>query len=146
MSDPSFLVSTPTFTDPSLSPDGRQLRQVLFPAPNLAGARPIDWATEAPVYREHMLATLAARGLTVTGPGDGNDVLALRTPADWLAAGLAGGTPFAAAHTVRQTGPLRAATLDPHIENLLWCGANVQPGVGVPMALISGRLAAARVR
>jgi phytoene desaturase len=31
------------------------------------------------------------------------------------------------------------------VENLLFCGAGVQPGVGVPTVLISGKLAAARV-
>jgi len=112
---------------------------------SLAGARPIDWARHGPPYRAHILATLQARGFGATSQSADAEVLQIRTPADWLAAGLAGGTPFAAAHVFGQTGPLRAATLDSHIENLLWCGANVQPGVGVPMALISGRLAASRL-
>jgi len=30
-------------------------------------------------------------------------------------------------------------------EHLVFCGANTQPGVGVPMVLISGRLAAERI-
>jgi phytoene desaturase len=141
MSDPSFLISTPTVSDPSLAPAGRHLRQVLFPAPNLAGDHPIDWRREGRGYLDHIMTTLADRGFNPSGA----QVLAEQTPADWLAAGLAGGTPFAAAHTFAQTGPLRPRTLDPHIENLLRCGSNVQPGVGVPMALISGRLAAQRL-
>jgi phytoene desaturase len=67
------------------------------------------------------------------------------TPADWRAQGIAAGAPFAAAHTFGQTGPFRPPTLDHRIENLVFCGANTQPGVGVPMVLVSGRLAAARV-
>jgi len=35
--------------------------------------------------------------------------------------------------------------LDRTIENLVFCGGSTQPGVGVPMTLISGRLAAERV-
>jgi len=64
---------------------------------------------------------------------------------DWAEAGLAAGTPFAAAHGFFQTGPFRPPTLDRTIENLVFCGGNTQPGVGVPMTLISGRLAAERV-
>ncbi len=59
--------------------------------------------------------------------------------------GIAAGAPFSASHHVPQTGPLRQPTLDRHIENLVFCGANTQPGVGVPMVLVSGRLAAERV-
>ena len=33
----------------------------------------------------------------------------------------------------------------PVIENLLFAGSNTQPGVGVPMVLLSGRLAAERI-
>ncbi|HZE49126.1 MAG TPA: hypothetical protein VE074_06145, partial [Jatrophihabitantaceae bacterium] len=53
--------------------------------------------------------------------------------------------PFAAAHRFGQTGPFRMPTLDRRIENLVFCGSNAQPGVGVPMVLVSGRLAAERV-
>jgi phytoene desaturase len=140
MSDPSFLVSTPTFSDPSLAPAGRQLQHVLFPAPNLAHDHPIDWPAAGPAYLDQIRATLDDRGFDATG-----EVLALHTPADWEAAGLAAGTPFAAAHTFGQTGPFRAGTLDPELENVLRCGSHVQPGVGIPMVLISGRLAAQRV-
>jgi phytoene desaturase len=31
------------------------------------------------------------------------------------------------------------------VPNLLYCGAAVQPGVGVPTVLLSGRLAAERI-
>ena len=39
----------------------------------------------------------------------------MRTPLDWQSAGLAAGTPFAAAHTLAQTGPFRFSTLDARI-------------------------------
>ncbi len=67
------------------------------------------------------------------------------TPADWAAAGLAAGTPFAAAHTFAQTGPFRPANLHPYLSNVVFVGSATQPGVGVPMVLISGKLAAARI-
>jgi phytoene desaturase len=135
MSDPSFLLTTPTVTDPALAPPGAHAHYLLFPAPNLAHRVPIDWETRATSYAEHMLE---AAGIEP-------DVLHMTTPADWAARGCPAGTPFGAAHTVAQTGPFRLPTLDRRVENLVRCGANVQPGIGVPMALVSGRLAAARV-
>lgn len=137
MSDPSFLLTTPTVTDPSLAPPGAHSQYVLFPAPNLDQRRPIDWAAEAPRYADHMLATLAARGFDIDP-----EVQHVTTPADW---GGPAGTPFAATHRFGQTGPFRLPTLDRRVENLVFCGANVQPGVGVPMVLVSGRLAAQRI-
>jgi len=142
MSDPSFLLTTPTRSDPSLAPPGRHSYYALFPTPNLDQPRPIDWAVTGPAYQERVLQTLAARGYR--GLADA-EVLQLTTPADWQARGLAAGAPFAAAHTFGQTGPLRPPTLDRVLDNLVFCGSNTQPGVGVPMVLLSGGLAAQRI-
>jgi phytoene desaturase len=141
MSDPSFLLTTPSKTDPSLAPANRHTHFVLFPAPNLRGK--VDWASERKRYRDHIVETLEKRGYA--GFGDDIEAEHLVTPADWRAQGLAAGAPFAAAHTFGQTGPFRAPTLDRHIDGLVFCGSNTQPGVGVPMVLISGRLAAERI-
>jgi phytoene desaturase len=143
MSDPSFLITTPTKSDPDLAPPGKNVYYALFPAPNLAHRRPIDWDVEAPRYRDRILGTIEARGYR--GFRDAIEVERLVTPAHWAEAGLAAGTPFAAAHSFSQTGPFRPPTLDRTIENLVFCGGSTQPGVGVPMTLISGRLAAERV-
>jgi phytoene desaturase len=141
MSDPSFLLTRPTLTDPGLAPGGRHTYYALFPAPNTTGR--VDWRVERDRYRDHIVETIEKRGYP--GFGAGIEVEHLVTPADWQAAGLAAGAPFAAAHTFGQTGPFRPATLDRRIENLVFCGSNTQPGVGVPMVLVSGRLAAERI-
>ena len=141
MSDPSFLVSNPSRTDSELAPSGRATYYVLFPCPNTRAA--IDWPVVGPRYRDEIMATLDRRGLP--GFADGVEVEALVTPQDWQDQGLAAGAPFAAAHTFGQSGPFRFPTLDRRIENLVFCGSNTQPGVGVPMVLLSGKLAAARI-
>ncbi len=141
MRDPSFLVTCPSRTDPTLAPDGRHTHYVLFPAPNLSGS--VDWVGQRQRYRDEIVRTLEARGYA--GFGDAIEVEHLTTPADWRAQGLAQGAPFAAAHTFGQTGPFRPPTLDRQISGLVFCGSNTQPGVGVPMVLVSGRLAAERV-
>ncbi len=142
MSDPSFLLTTPTVTDPSLAPAGRNTYYALFPTPNLQRGH-IDWATHGPQYREQILQTLETRGYA--GFSDGIECSYLVTPADWAAQGLAAGAPFAAAHSFAQTGPFRPTNLDRRVENLVFAGSNTQPGVGVPMVLVSGRLAAERI-
>lgn len=143
MSDPSFLVTSPSHTDPALAPPGHATYYTLFPTPNLDHDDPIDWASFTPRYREHVHATMRARGLV--GFEESTEVERIVTPSDWEAMGLAAGAPFAAAHTFAQTGPFRPGTLDPRIGNLVRCGSGVQPGVGVPMVLVSGKLAAQRV-
>jgi len=67
------------------------------------------------------------------------------TPADWAAQGMAAGTPFAASHSLFQTGPFRPSNLHQTLENVVFVGSGTQPGVGVPMVLISGKIAAARI-
>ena len=141
MSDPSVLVTNPSRSDPTLAPPGRQSYYVLAPTPNLTAD--IDWASTGPRYRDELVATLEARGYQ--GFGAGIEVERLVTPADWAASGLAAGAPFAAAHTLLQTGPFRPRTMVPGLENVVFTGSGTQPGVGVPMVLLSGRLAAERV-
>jgi phytoene desaturase len=143
MSDPSLLVSNPSRSDPSVAPAGRHTYYVLAPAPNLAKPT-IDWRGAAAAgYRADLIETLEQRGYT--GFGDAVEVSRLVTPADWEDLGMAAGTPFAAAHTMRQTGPFRPGNLHPTLDNVVFVGSGTQPGVGVPMVLISGRLAAQRI-
>lgn len=145
MSDPSLLITSATVTDPSLAPAHRNTYYVLAPAPNTATGG-IDWARVGPRYIEEMAQVLRRRGFDAGGVfSAGVEISRTVTPADWQARGLAAGSPFTLAHTTRQTGPLRHPTQHPAIGNLLFCGAGVQPGVGVPTVVISGKLAASRV-
>jgi phytoene desaturase len=139
MSDPSLLVSVPTCSDPALAPPARHSYYVLFPTPNLEA--PIDWAVERERYRDQVLDVLERRGYP--GFGDAIEVQHVTTPLDWARLGMDRGTPFAAAHTLRQTGPFRPGNL--WGENVVFAGSGTRPGVGVPMVLISGRLAAERI-
>jgi phytoene desaturase len=148
MTDPSLLVSMPSRTDRSLAPDGGQVLSIVAPTPNLdrrSGGNPdLDWTRLGPRYRDEVLGTLEARGWT--GLTGAIEVEEMATPLDWAAQGMAAGTPFGLAHTFGQTGPFRPSTLPRSgPENVVLAGSSVQPGVGVPMVLISGRLAAERI-
>ncbi|SDY24875.1 phytoene desaturase [Micromonospora pattaloongensis] len=144
MSDPSLLVTNPSRADPSLAPPGRQTYYVLAPTPNLDRGRDLDWRGGLTArYTDELIETLERRGYR--GFRDGIEVSRVVTPADWADLGMAAGTPFAAAHNFMQTGPFRPRNLHPTLGNVIFVGSGTQPGVGVPMVLISGKLAAARV-
>ncbi len=77
--------------------------------------------------------------------GDDAEVLNVVTPRDWARQGMAAGTPFALAHTFAQTGPFRPANTVRGIDNAVLAGSSTVPGVGIPTAIVSGRLAADRI-
>ena len=139
MSDASLLVTNPTHSDPTLAPAGKHSYYILFPTPNLDAD--IYWPTERNRYRDEVLATLEARGYV--GFADAIEVEDITTPLEWEARGMAHGAPFAAAHSFFQTGPFRPKNI--WGENVVFTGSGTQPGVGVPMVLISGKLAAQRI-
>lgn len=141
MSDPSILVTVPSHDDPDLAPPGKQSYYVLYPTPNLTAD--IDWKKEAKPYRDEMIRTLEERGYD--GFGDAIEVEHMTTPLEWEAMGHEAGAPFASAHTFFQTGPFRPSNIAKGFENVVFAGSGTQPGVGVPMVLISGRLAAERI-
>ncbi len=141
MSDPSLLVTRPTASDPTLAPAGRELLYVLAPAPNLAQGK-VDWERAGASYTESMMTAVADR---LPQLGADAELLHVVNPADWGRQGMTAGTPFALAHTFGQTGPFRPANTVRGIDNVVLAGSSTVPGVGVPTALLSGRLAADRV-
>ena len=142
MRDPSLLVTRPTASDPSLAPRGHELFYVLAPAPNLSRGV-VDWSRIGDSYTEQLIDTVGAR--LIPGFRDGAEVLHVVNPQDWARQGMIAGTPFALAHTFAQTGPFRPANTLRGIDNAVLAGSSTVPGVGVPTAMISGRLAADRI-
>jgi phytoene desaturase len=139
MPDPSILVTLHSLDDASLAPEGCSSIYVLEPTPNLDGR--VDWSRE----RDRITDSLRAK---VAGLGYPTDVVVERIydPLDWEAMGMERGTPFALAHTFRQTGPFRPNNVDKRVPGLVFTGSSTLPGVGVPMVLVSGKLAAERVQ
>ncbi len=139
MSDPSRLVTIPSLDAPDMAPPGHSALYVLEPVPHLGAS--IDWTIEQGPARERLHRFLSANGYP-------DDIVTqhLVTPLDWRAQGLAMGTPFSLAHTFAQTGPFRPANVEPRVPGVFFAGSGTTPGVGVPMVLISGELAAGRVQ
>ncbi|GAA1482878.1 phytoene desaturase family protein [Gordonia sinesedis] len=147
MRDPSLLITRPAVTDPATFRtvvDGvaTESVSVLAPCPNLDVA-PLAWEHLAEPYVRECLRVLAGRGYA--GIDDAFEVLRIDHPGTWAASGLPAGTPFSAAHSLTQTGPLRTPMRWPGLANLVVAGSATLPGVGIPPVLVSGRLAARRV-
>ena len=138
MPDPSILVTMHSVGDATLAPSGCSTLYALEPMPNLDGR--VDWSRE----RDRLAASLQARVGALGYPAD-VEVEQVLDPQDWQRLGMARGTPFALAHTFRQTGPFRPSNVDARVPGLVFVGSSTVPGVGVPMVLVSGRLAAERV-
>jgi phytoene desaturase len=138
MPDPSFLVSVPTVTNPGMAPTGANVLYALEPVPNLDGR--VDWTTERERARDALAGAAAAAGY----PGD-VEVEMLVDPSDWARRGMERGTPFALSHRFFQSGPFRPSNVDRRAPGLVFAGSSTVPGVGIPMVLVSGMLAAARV-
>ncbi|HEU5023451.1 MAG TPA: phytoene desaturase family protein [Spirillospora sp.] len=136
--DPSLLITCPDGDD-TTAPQARATLSALEPAPNLASGA--DWERLAPRLEERLLEHLDGLGY-----GD----LSARPrlvfdPRAWARLGHSAGTPFALDHRFVQTGWLRPSGRSRHVPGLHFAGMHTAPGVGIPPALISGRLAAARV-
>jgi phytoene desaturase len=138
MPDPSILVTLHSLDDATLAPPGCSTLYVLEPVPNLDGR--VDWAAQRAAATRRLRRQVAAAGYPT-------DVVTEEwyDPRDWAAQGMERGTPFALAHTFRQTGPFRPRNVDRHVPGLVFAGSSTVPGVGVPMVLLSGKLAAERV-
>jgi phytoene desaturase len=139
--DPSWFLSVPTVSDPELAPPGGEVGFYLLPTPNLDGS-PLNWEAQGPRERNLALERLEAAGYgTVRAAVEVSEVA---TPADWARQGMAAGTPFAASHRFFQTGPFRPRNVAPKVRGVVFTGSSTTPGVGVPMVLVSGKLAAER--
>ena len=139
MPDPSILVTSHSHSDPSLAPDGGATLYALEPVPNLDGR--IDWVAD----REWVRASLVERVGSFGYPTDEVVVERFFDPTDWERMGMERGTPFGLSHRFFQTGPFRPSNVERRAPGLFFVGSSTVPGVGVPMVLLSGRLAANRV-
>ncbi|MFD0684405.1 phytoene desaturase family protein [Actinomadura fibrosa] len=136
--DPNLLVTYPE-ADATAAPDGHATLSVLEPVPNLTSG--IDWDRAVPRLTERLLGRLAGLGYGDLSAAPG---LTLDPPA-WARLGHSAGTPFALDHRFGQTAWFRPSGRSRRVPGLHFAGMHTAPGVGVPPALISGRLAAERI-
>jgi phytoene dehydrogenase-like protein len=68
------------------------------------------------------------------------------TPEDWESRfNLYKGSGLGLSHNMDQIGAFRPANFDEKYKNVFYVGASTLPGAGIPMAIISSKLAAERI-
>jgi len=138
--DPSIYIQNACVTDSTLAPPGHSTIYLLVPTANNRGS--IDWAKEAPMYRDKVLELVESRG----GLSDlRKHIKAERmiTPHDWEhQLDVYAGATFNLAHNVGQMLYLRPHNSFEDIRDCYLVGGGTHPGSGVPTILESGRISA----
>ncbi|MDL2341781.1 MAG: phytoene desaturase family protein [Patescibacteria group bacterium] len=132
----SIYVSKPSATDTSVAPTGHENVFVLVPLPANPGLHAKDLVSYADRYLNQIaeqagIPDLMQRIVTrqLFGP---NDFVTQYNAWNGTALGLS--------HELKQSALFRPKTRSKKVRNLYYVGANVQPGIGVPMCLISAEL------
>ncbi len=149
--DPASLyVCRPSATDPSVAPAGHENLFVLVPMPaDIAlGHGGVDGAGDP---RIEAAADAVIDQIAVwTGTPDLADRIVVRrtiAPADFAAdLHTWRGNSLGLSHTLLQSAVFRPRNASRKVDGLLYGGADVLPGIGLPMCLISAELVLKRVR
>jgi phytoene desaturase len=141
--DLPFYVSVPSATDPSLAPPGHSCVFALVPTPTISQMGEGVWEETALRARQRVLDRLRVHGVDLD-----RQIVVERcwTPPEWRSRfGLFDGSAFGAAHTLWQVGPFRPRNWSRTVKGLYFAGSSTTPGAGMPMVVLSGRMAAERV-
>jgi phytoene desaturase len=136
MADPSRLVTVASISDPTAAPVGGHTLFVLEPVPNRQLAPSMSMSTTE--LTDRMMTWARQQGYVQSTP----QVSKVIDPEEWERLGMGAGTPFALDHRFSQSGPFRPGLTDRRLPGVVFVGSSTRPGVGVPMVLISGGLAA----
>jgi phytoene desaturase len=143
--NPSLYVHAPARLDPSMAPAGKDTLTAIVPVGHLQDGDGQDWPALRDAAREHVLGRLASVGIA-----DAADHIVFeetRTPVDWAARyNLAKGATHGLSHRLTQMASFRPPNRHARYRNLYFVGASTHPGTGVPIAMVSGRLVADRIR
>lgn len=132
----SMYVSKPTKTDTRLAPEGQENLFVLVPLPANLDIVPSDLDVWADRYLDQI-----AEQADIPDLRQRITYRKLFGPSEFAAEfGSWHGSALGLSHTLAQSALFRPATKSRRVKNLYYVGANVQPGIGVPMCLISAEI------
>ncbi len=137
-----YYVAAPSVTDPSVAPAGGSSLYVLVPVPHQTDK--INWSQAGDRLRAKVLSALDR----TVAPGIERHIKFERRidPNGWARMfNLVHGSAFGLSLTLDQVGPFRPKNRDSRFKNLYFAGASTQPGTGIPLVALSGRLAAERI-
>ncbi len=138
--DPTCYLCAPAVTEPSVAPEGGDALYVLVHTPYLRPGQ--DWSAMLPEYRKKIIAKLEGCG----GMKDLEANIAVErflTPQDIHDRySVLDGAIYGLASHGRFTGAFKPANRSPELAGLYLAGGAAHPGPGMPMALMSGWIAA----
>ncbi|MDQ5952022.1 MAG: 1-hydroxy-2-isopentenylcarotenoid 3,4-desaturase [Patescibacteria group bacterium] len=134
--DPSFYVCAPSKTDPGVAPEGSENMFLLVPI--ASGMHPTQ--QELDVYEAKMLETMET-SMGLSGLRD-SIVVKRRFCLDDFSERYNSyrGSGLGLSHTLWQTAIFRPNTYSKKVKNLYFVGGNTNPGIGMPMCLVSAEL------
>jgi len=139
--DPSYYVCAPSVTDPTVAPKGHENLFVLVPV--ASGVMPT--ADELEAYGNKILSLLS-KDFKIPDLKDRIVYQRNYTSKDFVTDYNAlGGTALGLAHTIKQTAIFRPNNVSRKLKNLYYVGANTNPGIGMPICLISAELVYKRI-
>jgi phytoene desaturase len=143
--EPSFYVHAPARMDLGAAPDGQDTLMVLVPVGHIDEGTEQIWTDLSPRARATVLRRLDAE-LGITDLQEHTKFEICYTPPDWLTLyNLAKGAAFGLSHNFAQVGYLRPQNRHRRYRNLYFAGASTHPGTGLPIVLLSAKLATERI-
>jgi phytoene desaturase len=140
----SLYVHAPARLDPSMAPPGQDTLTAIVPVGHLSDTRLQPWDDLRDEARRQVFRRLRALGID-----DIEDHIKFEetyTPVSWATRhNLAKGSTHGLSHTLTQMAWFRPSNRHRRYRNLYFVGASTHPGTGVPIAMVSGRLAAERI-
>jgi phytoene desaturase len=138
--DPTCYVCAPAQTEPAVAPEGGEALYVLVHTPYLRSRH--DWTRLLPGYRKTILEKLA-RTAKLEGIEERIRVERWLTPQDiHVRYSVLDGAIYGLASHGRLTGAFKPTNRSPDLKGLYLAGGAAHPGAGMPMALMSGWIAA----
>ncbi len=139
--DPSMYICVPSKTDPTVAPPDHENLFVLVPI-----ASGLEYTEEfAKDYGDKVIDEIA-KYYNIPNLKERIVVRRHYSVKDFIADYNAfKGTALGLAHTLTQTAIFRPNNVHPRIKNLLYVGAGTNPGIGMPICLISAEIAYKRI-
>jgi len=143
--NPTIYVCATTRTDPSQAPVGCENLFVLVNAPYLTTES--NWRRDAPAYRDHILDLLASyKQIDLTDLRKYIVCEAILTPEDFKRLyGANAGSIYGLSSNARLAPFTRPGNRSKAIRSLYFVGGSTHPGGGVPLVMLSGKIAAGLV-
>jgi phytoene desaturase len=139
--DPTVYISISSRTDPEHAPPNSENWFVLMNMPYLQdGDHTMDWGTETERMREAVFSKLRKIGIDIPGY---IEVEKVYTPEDLFTLHASNrGSIYGISSNSKTTAFKRHANRSRDIEGLYFAGGSVHPGGGIPLTILSGKMAA----